>query len=48
LRIKLFNAQDGKYHDELKQIANKFPPVPIGIKYRGADPITSKFQPNNF
>lgn len=42
MRIKLFNAQDGKYQDELKQIANKFLPVPVGIKYRGVDPISSK------
>jgi len=42
LRIKIFNAEDGVYQDELKQIANKFPPVPIGIKYRGIDPISSK------
>jgi len=48
LRIKLFDAEDGKYQDELKQIANKFPPVPIGIKYRGVDPISSKNLLNYF
>ena len=40
LRIKLFSADDGKYFDELKQISNKYPPIPIGIKYRGYDPIS--------
>jgi hypothetical protein len=42
LKVKLFLAENGKYIDELKQIANKFNEVPIGIIYRGEDPITSK------
>ena len=31
-----------EYIDELKQIANKYNSVPIGIKYKGTDPINSK------
>lgn len=42
LKVKLFNAKNGTFIDELKQGANKYPPVPIGIKYKGVDPITSK------
>lgn len=43
LRVKIFNADDGIFIDELKQGANKFPSVPIGIKYKGVDPITSNY-----
>lgn len=41
LRVKIFKVSDGSFIDELKQGANKYPPVPIGIKYKGVDPITS-------
>ena len=41
LKVKLFLADTGVYIDELKQIANKYNSVPIGIIYRGEDPITS-------
>jgi len=37
----MFLADSGNYIDELKQIANKYNSVPIGIIYRGEDPITS-------
>ena len=39
LRIKIFGADDGKYQDEFKQIANRTKPVPIGIKYYLLDPF---------
>ena len=39
LRIKIFCADDGKYKDEFKQIANRIKPVPIGIKYFLLDPF---------
>ena len=39
LRIKIFGADDGKYKDEFKQIANRIKPVPIGIKYFLLDPF---------
>ena len=39
LRIKIFGADDGKYKDEFKQIANRIKPVPIGIKYYLLDPF---------
>ena len=39
LRIKIFDADDGKYKDEFKQIANRIKPVPIGIKYYLLDPF---------
>jgi len=42
LKVKLFMAENGTFIDELKQIANKYNSVPIGIIYRGEDPITSK------
>jgi WD40 repeat protein len=42
LRVKIFDSKSGIYIDELKQSANKYPHVPIGIKYKGVDPITSK------
>ncbi len=48
LKVKLFNAESGKFIDELKQIANKYNSVPIGIIYRGEDPITSKIKALNF
>jgi len=44
LRVKLYSAENGEYIDELKQISNKFNPVPIGIKYTGTDPINSKIK----
>jgi hypothetical protein len=40
-RIKIFSADTGEFLDELKQIANKYNSVPIGIIYKGTDPITS-------
>ena len=39
LRIKIFGADDGKYKDEFKQIANRIKPVPVGIKYYLLDPF---------
>ena len=42
LHIKLFNAEDGEYKDELKQISVKYKPVPIGIKYSVNDPFKSR------
>ena len=39
LKIKIFGADDGKYQDEFKQIANRTKPVPIGIKYYLLDPF---------
>ena len=39
LRIKIFGADDGKFKDEFKQIANRIKPVPIGIKYFLLDPF---------
>ena len=39
LRIKIFDADDGKYKDEFKQIANRIKPVPVGIKYYLLDPF---------
>jgi hypothetical protein len=41
LKIKLFSADTGEFFDEFRHISNKYSSVPIGIKYRGADPITS-------
>ena len=41
LRVKIFSADTGAYIDELKQISNKYNSVPIGIKYREMDPISS-------
>ena len=38
-RIKIFGADDGKYKDEFKQMANRVKPVPIGIKYYLLDPF---------
>ena len=40
LKIKIFEAETGEHVDELKQIANKFTSVPVGINYRGVDPLT--------
>ena len=40
-KVKLLNLE-GKVIDDLKQINNKFPEVPIGIKYFIADPFLSK------
>ena len=39
LRIKIFGADDGKYKDEFKQIANRTKPIPVGIKYYLLDPF---------
>ena len=39
LKIKIFGADDGKYKDEFKQMANRIKPVPIGIKYYLLDPF---------
>ena len=39
LRIKIFGADDGKFMDEFKQIANRTKPVPTGIKYYLLDPF---------
>ena len=40
-KVKLLNLE-GKVIDDLKQINNKYPEVPIGIKYYIADPFLSK------
>ena len=51
LRIKIFGADDGKYKDEFKQMANRIKPVPIGIKYYLLDPFgeeTSSGEPQFF
>ena len=40
-KVKLLNLE-GKVIDDLKQINNKYPEVPIGIKYFIADPFLSK------
>ena len=42
LKIKIFSADNGKYIDEFKQIANRIKPVPIGIKYYLLDPFGEK------
>ena len=42
LKIKIFSAETGKYKDELKQIACKYKPVPIGIKYHVSDPFKGR------
>ena len=42
LKIKIFSADNGKYKDEFKQIANRIKPVPIGIKYYVLDPFGEK------
>ena len=42
LKIKIFSADNGKYKDEFKQIANRIKPVPIGIKYYLLDPFGEK------
>ena len=42
LKIKIFNADNGKYKDEFKQIANRLKPVPTGIKYYLLDPFGEK------
>ena len=39
LKIKIFSADNGKYKDEFRQIANRMKPVPIGIKYYILDPF---------
>jgi hypothetical protein len=39
LRIKIFAADDGKFQDEFKQMANRTKPVPVGIKYYLLDPF---------
>ena len=42
LKIKIFSADNGKYKDEFRQIANKIRPIPIGIKYYILDPFGKK------
>ena len=42
LKIKIFSADNGKYKDEFKQIANRMKPIPIGIKYYLLDPFGEK------
>ena len=42
LKIKIFSADNGKFKDEFKQIANRIKPVPIGIKYYLLDPFGEK------
>ena len=42
LKIRIFSAETGKFKDELKQIACKYKPVPIGIKYHVSDPFKSR------
>ena len=46
-QCKIFNAENGKFIDELKQIASKYKDVPIGIKYYFADPFQSKRNKND-
>ena len=46
-QCKIFNADNGKFIDELKQIASKYKDVPIGIKYYFADPFQSKRNKND-
>lgn len=40
LKVKIFKADTGEYIDELKQISNKYLSIPIGIKFKGIDPIS--------
>jgi len=40
LRIKIFEAETGKFQDEFKQISNRFKPIPIGIKFYLLDPFS--------
>ena len=40
LRIKIFEAETGKYQDEFRQISNRIKPVPIGIKFYLLDPFS--------
>ena len=46
LHIKIYNAENGKYIDELKQISCKYKPIPIGIKYKVNDPFKTKNEQN--
>ena len=41
-KVKLFKSETGEYIDELRQIANKYKDIPIGVKYYIADPLQSK------
>ena len=40
MRIKIFEAETGKFQDEFKQISNRFKPIPIGIKFYLLDPFS--------
>ena len=42
LKIKIFSAETGKFKDELRQVASKYKPIPIGIKYKITNPFQSK------
>ena len=45
-KIKLFKSNSGEYIDELRQIANKYSEIPIGIEYYITDPLVSKIPEN--
>ena len=40
--VKLFNAVDGSFIDELNQCSGKHKEIPLGIKYYLTDPFVSK------
>ena len=46
-RVKLFNADNGKYIDQLSQQNEKNKEYPLGIKYYLTDPFVSKIPDNN-
>jgi len=46
-RVKLFNANDGKYIDQLSQQNEKNKEYPLGIKYYLTDPFVSKISVSN-
>lgn len=41
-KVKIFNAIDGEFIDELKQISSKEKDTPIGLQFDYADPFQSK------
>ena len=46
-RVKLFDANNGKFIDELSQQNEKNKEYPLGIKYYLSDPFVSKISVNN-
>ena len=46
-RVRLFNAENGKYIDELSQQNEKNKEYPLGIKYYLSDPFVSKVLATN-